>query len=92
MVEYVSFWTPHPGTSLQDPPLPEIWRKLEKLDNWIKLEKLAKLEKMVKMGECKIPSVQKTTPFGRPTQAFHRLYQMTTMAVATVGFRVLGSS
>ena len=27
-----------------------------------------KLEKMVKIGECKIPSLKKTTPFGRPTQ------------------------
>ena len=27
-----------------------------------------KLEKMVQIGECKIPSLKKPTPFGRPTQ------------------------
>ena len=47
---------------------------------WLKLDEL---EKMVQIGECKIPSLKKPTPFGRPTQAFHRLYQMTTMAVAS---------
>ena len=89
----VPFWPAHPGPSLQGPPpLPrpkerQNWRKWEKIgQNW------PKLEETVNIRDCKIPSVQKTTPFGRPTQAFHRFYQMTKLAVATVGFRVLGSS